>query len=56
MPFTLQEEREAHVSWTRSDGMIRLLGGGQGRSSLTTSELVSESGSIAGFPLVYKTR
>ena len=55
MNLTLQEERNAHVSWTRSDGKIRLLGG-QGESSLTTSELVSESGSIAGFPLVYKTR
>ena len=53
MPFTLQEARAYHVSWTRMDGMVRLLGG---HYSTSTSELVSKYGSIAGFPLKYATR
>ena len=52
MPFSLQEQRRGHVSWTRSDGKIRLLGG---YYSPLTSELVSETGSIVGFPLKYNT-
>ena len=52
MQFSLQQERFGHVSWTRSGGKSRLFGG---RLSLLTSELVSESGSISGFPLKYKT-
>jgi len=52
MQFSLQQERYGHVSWTRSGGKSRLLGG---RPSLLTSELVSESGSISGFLLKYKT-
>ena len=54
MPFSLQKIRYIHVSWTRSDGKIRLLGG-SASESLSTSELVSETGSVAGFPLKYKT-
>ena len=53
MPFSLQEKRADHVSWTRSDGKFRLIGG---RYSSSTSELVSESGSITGFALKYSTR
>ena len=53
MPFSLQERRDYHVSWTRSDGKCRLLGG---EFSLLTSELVSETGSVAGFPLKYDTK
>ena len=53
MPFSLQQIRFYHVSWTRSDGKIRLLGGSY---SFLTSELVSEAGSIKGFPLKYDTR
>ena len=53
LPWKLQEDRMVHVSWTRSDGKIRLLGG---QISLNTSEIVSESGSRAGFPLKYKTK
>ena len=53
MPFSLQEKRADHVSWTRSDGKFRLIGG---HYSNSTSELVSESGSIAGFALKYSTR
>ena len=53
LPFTLQEKRRYHVSWTRSDGQSRLFGG---RYSPLTSELVSESGSIAGFPLKHETK
>ena len=52
MSFSLQEGRYCHVSWTRSDGKIRLLGGAY---YPLTSELVSEAGSITGFPLKYKT-
>ena len=56
MPFSLQQIRWNHVSWIRSDGKIRLLGGyGSASESLSTSELVSETGSVAGFPLKYKT-
>jgi len=54
MPFSLQQKRYYHVSWTRSDGKIRLLSG-FGSASDSTSELVSETGSVAGFPLKYKT-
>ena len=53
MPFSLQQIRFYHVSWTRSDGKIRLLGG---EFSPLTSELVSETGSVAGFPLKYNTK
>ena len=53
LPFSLQEQRSGHVSWTRSDGKSRLLGGSH---SPSTSELVSEAGSITGFPLKYKIR
>ena len=53
MPFSLLQIRFYHVSWTRSDGKIRLLGGSY---SFLTSELVSEAGSIKGFPLKYDTR
>merc|ERR1719342_1710190 len=53
MPFSLQQIRRYHVSWIRSDGKIRLLGG---YDSQSTSELVSETGSAAGFPLKYKIR
>ena len=54
MPFSLQQIRNYHVSWTRSDGKIRLLGGyGSDSESLSTSELVSEAGSVKGFPLKY---
>ena len=53
MPFSLQQIRRYHVSWTRSDGKIRLLGG---EFSPLTSELVSETGSVAGFPLKYDTK
>ena len=52
-PWKLQEERGQHVSWTRSDGLTRLLGG---HFSPTTSEMVSETGSEAGYPMKYKTR
>ena len=55
MPFSLQQIRRYHVSWTRSDGKIRLLGGSDS-DSLSTSELVSETGSVAGFPLKYDTK
>ena len=55
MPFSLLEKRRYHVSWTRSGGKSRLLGGYDNDGSSTTSELVSESGSIAGFPMKYKT-
>ena len=54
MPFSLQQKRISHVSWTRSDGKIRLLGGAYSQG--LTSELVSETGSIAGFPLNYDTK
>ena len=52
MPFSLQEARTDAVSWTRSDGKNRILGGYYSRS---TSEIVSEYGSISGFPLKYQT-
>ena len=54
MPFSLQQIRWYHVSWTRSDGKIRLLGGEYSQG--LTSELVSEAGSVAGFPLKYDTK
>jgi len=52
MPFMLQEERVDHVSWRRADGKTRLLGG---LYSPFTSELVSDSGSVSGFPMKYST-
>ena len=55
LPFTLQEKRRYHVSWTRSGGNSRLLGGYDYDGSSSTSELVSESGSVTGFPMKYNT-
>ena len=52
--WTLWEERSFHISWTRLDGQLRLLGGTG--SSGTSSEIVSETGSSVGFPLKYSTR
>ena len=51
LPWKLQEDRMVHVSWTRSNGKTRLLGG---RYSPFTSEIVSETGSEAGFSLKHK--
>ena len=52
LPWKLKQRRRAHVTWKRPDGKTMLLGGL--RSS--TSEIVSESGSVAGFPLKYRTQ
>ena len=55
-PFPLQESRNYFVSWARLHGKSRLLGGDLNHpSALLTSEIVSESGSNAGFPLKYQT-
>merc|ERR1712198_569486 len=47
-PWKLKARRSEHVSWTRSNGKTRLLGG---YFSLLSSEIVSETGSEAGFSL-----
>ena len=52
LPWKLMQRRRASVSWKRPDGQTRLLGGL--RSS--TSEIVSKTGSVAGFPLKYQTQ
>ena len=51
-PWKLQEERVNHVSWTRPNGKTRLLGGFYEPKK---SEIVSETGSEAGFPLKHRT-
>ena len=52
-PWKLQEPRALHISWERSNEMIRLLGGEYSPSS---SEIVSETGSEAAFPMKYHTK
>ena len=52
-PWKLQEPRAIHISWERSNGKIRLLGG---YFSSSTSEIVSETGSEAAFPMKYDTK
>ena len=52
-PWKLKEKRREHVSWTRSNGKIRLLGGVY---SLRSSDIVSETGNEAGFSLKHDIR
>ena len=52
LPWKLTQSRRASVSWKRPDGKTMLLGGLSSR----TSEIVSETGSVAGFPLKYITQ
>ena len=52
-PWKLQEQRSHHESWSWSNGTTILFGG---HFSPTTSEIVSETGSVTGFPLKYHTR
>ena len=52
LPWKLKQSRRGSVSWKRPDGKTRLLGGLRSK----TSEIVSETGSIAGFPLKYMTQ
>merc|ERR1719499_2146734 len=52
-PWSMRAARYNHVSWKRPDGAVQLMGGY--KSSGYTSEVVTPSGSVRGFPMKYYT-
>jgi len=52
-PWSMKAARYNHVSWKRPDGAVQLMGGY--KSSGYTSEVVTSSGSVDGFPMKYYT-
>jgi len=50
--WKLLAKRRFHVSWKRADGKVMLLGG---LNNGYTTELVTEDGSLEGFPMKYET-